>query len=462
MSFSLKLRHSTGVRSSLTYAGLFAAYALVVTALVYWFVADYQKRQADAEVAAELAELTALAGRQGIDALAATVSARTSEATEASDEVYLLLDRNGRTLAGSLGATGYGAIAEEGDIPIQPAMGGEAHAIHLRATRLPGGERLIVGRDTHVGRESLELALGIFVAGSAAALLVAGVGGIVASRRMQRRVEAFARSTLAVMEGDMARRVPLLGREDDLDRLALAVNAMLERIQRLMENLQQVTDDIAHDLRKPLIHLRQRLEAMQRRSLAPHERPDAIDLALADIDSLLETFGAMLRISQIESGSRRAGFKPVDLRALLESVAETYAAVAEDHGDTLHLLLADAPRPVTGDAELITQMLVNLVENALCHCPRGTSIRLSLGAHGDGGAVVAVADDGPGVPVAERDKVFRRFYRLEPSRNRPGNGLGLSLVAAVAELHGVGIALEDNRPGLRAVLRFPPATSRRS
>lgn len=459
MSSSLKLLRSAGVRSFLSYAGLFAACSLVATVLAYWFVADYQQRQAAVDVAAELEELTALAGRQGIGALTATVSARTSEA---GDEVYLLLDRNGRTLAGSLGATGHAAIAEEGDIPIQPALDREAHAIHLGAARLPGGERLLVGRDTYVGQESLELTLEVFVAGLAAALLVAGAGGIVASRRMQRRVEAFARSTLAVMEGDMARRVPLLGREDELDHVALAVNAMLERIQRLMENLRQVTDDIAHDLRKPLIHLRQRLEAMQRPALESEDHSGAIGLALADIDSLLETFGAMLRISQIESGSRRAGFRPVDLRALLESLAETYTAVAEDRGDTLRLSLAGAPGPVIGDAELITQMLVNLIENALCHGPRGTSIRLSLDEQGDGGAVVAVADDGPGIPAAEREKVFRRFYRLEPSRNRPGNGLGLSLVAAVAELHGVGVALEDNRPGLRVVLSFPPVPGRRS
>jgi signal transduction histidine kinase len=246
--------------------------------------------------------------------------------------------------------------------------------------------------------------------------------------------------------------VPVRGSDDDLDRLALTFNRMLDRIAGLMESLRQVSSDVAHDLRTPLTRLRQRLEA----GLAdPRDRGAALEGALTDLDSILDTFAALLRIAQIESGARRAAFRPCDLAALAQTVTEAFAPSAEDNHQSLSLI-AEGPVLVDGDAELLTQMLVNLVENALRHA--GPRARITVTAARLGrAAVLSVKDDGPGVPEADRERLFDRFYRLERSRSTPGSGLGLALVAAVAKLHGAEVALLPAQPGLEARVSFPEA-----
>ena len=224
-------------------------------------------------------------------------------------------------------------------------------------------------------------------------------------------------------------------------------------IQHLTEGLRQVSSDIAHDLRTPLSRLRQVLEAASRADTSPIELRAAVEQAIAQTDAILETFGALLRIAQIEAGAGRSGFACFDLSALLRSLVETYEPVAEDAGHRLEARIEDGIN-IRGDRELLTQMLANLIENSLRHTPSGTRLEATLErAAGDVRAVLA--DNGPGIPEAAREKVFRRFFRLEASRSSPGSGLGLSLVAAVASLHAVGIELADNAPGLRVTLRFP-------
>jgi signal transduction histidine kinase len=220
-----------------------------------------------------------------------------------------------------------------------------------------------------------------------------------------------------------------------------------------MESLRQVSSSIAHDLRTPLSRLRQYLEDVRLFAGGPGELQSAIDQAIAESDTLLSTFSALLRISQVESKSRRSGFKTVYLSGLFEKIAEAYAPVIEEAGKTLRSRIA-AGASLTGDEELLTQMLANLVENAIKHTPTGAAISLTL-EENSSLLVGCVADSGPGIPEPERKRVFERFYRLDRSRTTPGSGLGLSLVAAVADLHGIAVTLEDNRPGLRAVLQFP-------
>jgi signal transduction histidine kinase len=242
------------------------------------------------------------------------------------------------------------------------------------------------------------------------------------------------------------------GSDDDLDRLALTFNRMLDRISALMESLKQVSNDIAHDMRTPLTRLRQKLEA----GLAePRAQDEPLEGVLSDLDSILDTFAALLRIAQIESGARRAAFRPCELAALALTVTEAFAPSAEDQHQSLTLSV-EVSAVVDGDTELLTQMLVNLVENALRHA--GPSARIVVKVAGAGrGAVLSVADDGPGVPEAERERLFDRFYRLERSRSTPGSGLGLALVAAVAKLHGAEVALASRDPGLEVRVSFPEA-----
>jgi signal transduction histidine kinase len=256
----------------------------------------------------------------------------------------------------------------------------------------------------------------------------------------------------AIIEGDLARRIPEQGSDDDLDRVAATFNRMLDRIAGLMETLRQVSDDIAHDLRTPLTRLRQRLEASLTLQ-TPGERAEAIGGALADMDAILETFAGLLRIAQIESGARRTAFRPLDLALLARTVVEAFAPSAEDSGQAL-TLEGDGPLIIEGDPELLTQMLVNLVDNALRHAGAGAEIRVRTVSQGSE-VVASVIDNGPGVPEGERARVFDRFYRLERNRSTPGSGLGLALVLAIARLHGASVSLADAGPGLevRVTLR---------
>ena len=220
----------------------------------------------------------------------------------------------------------------------------------------------------------------------------------------------------------------------------------------LMEGLKQVSNDIAHDLRTPLSRLKQRLEEVRSEANSIEEYKEAVDQAIQDADIALSTFGALLRIAQIESGTRRANFSDVDLSSLLANLATTYSAVAEDMGKTL-VSSIEPNIHVRGDRELLTQLFVNLIENALRHTPSGATVSISLALR-EGGPIAEVSDTGPGIPESERANVFKRFYRLDRSRSTPGAGLGLALVAAVAELHTARIELLDNEPGLKVAVNF--------
>lgn len=325
---------------------------------------------------------------------------------------------------------------------------GEATRVFVMA--LPNGSRLLVGDDVERMSAVDDVVLRGFAAAFAGVLVIGTVGGLALSRAVHRRLADISGTAEAIIDGDLTRRVPMRGSGDDLDRLAATINRMLDRISALMESLRQVSNDIAHDLRTPLTRLRQRLEL--------DSRGGALEPALQDLDAILETFAALLRIAQIEGGARRAGFQRVDLAAIAATVCEAFTPSAEEGGRTL-TLETEAPAETIGDRELLTQALANLVENGLIHTPVGARLRIVVRGLAEGGAAVSVIDDGPGVPAAERDRVFDRFYRLERSRSTPGNGLGLALVAAVARLHEARLDLLDAQPGLEARLSFAPAGS---
>jgi signal transduction histidine kinase len=240
------------------------------------------------------------------------------------------------------------------------------------------------------------------------------------------------------------------GTNDEIDQLVTSLNAMLDRIQTLMTGLRQVSNDIAHDLRTPLGRLRQRLEDARERATTTGEYATATDDAIAEADSLLEIFSALLRIAQIEAGAQKSAFAELDFSAVMRSVGEAYAPAVEDSQHRLDIAVEDGVM-LTGDRQLLAQMISNLVENALHHTPPGSAVRLSLRRTAKG-FEAEVADNGPGVPEAERDKVLDRFYRLDRSRSTAGSGLGLALVKAIATLHGLSLRLEDGKPGLRVVI----------
>jgi signal transduction histidine kinase len=345
-----------------------------------------------------------------------------------------------------------GLAAPAGWSDQQLMVDGKVERLRVFVRELPGGYRLLAGdRSGRIEALIRRILRGFFLA-FAAILAVGAAGAFALSRAVQRRLAAISGTAQAIIDGDMGRRVPVSAGDDDLTQLAATINRMLDRIAGLMDSLRQVSSDIAHDLRTPLNRLRQRLELAARNARDPVHRTE-IDGALRDVDAILATFAAILRIAEVEAGGRRAAFRRLDLQTLAKAVAEDFAPAAEDGG---HVLVLESTRPVwiEGDGDLLTQMIVNLVENALRHTPPGCTVRLSA-RHTAEGAELRVVDDGPGVPAAERERLFDRFYRLERSRSTPGSGLGLALVQAVARLHRGEVSLRDQSRGLEARVVIP-------
>jgi signal transduction histidine kinase len=282
------------------------------------------------------------------------------------------------------------------------------------------------------------------------ALGIGLIGGTVMSRNLLRRVEQVNRTSERVMTGNLSDRVPLHGTRDEFDQLAANLNRMLDQIERLMTAMREVTDDVAHDLRTPLSRLRARLErALVNPSAGMSE---AIRAAIDEADRLLATFNALLRIAELESGTHLDQTAPIDLSEVARSAAELYEPVAEEKGFTVSVVAEPGVR-ISGDWHLLSQALANLLDNALKYAGGG-EIELRV-FNENRQAILEVADQGPGIPEADRQSVLDRFVRLEPSRTTPGNGLGLSLVRAIARRHDGSATLEDNRPGLRVRLQFP-------
>jgi signal transduction histidine kinase len=284
-------------------------------------------------------------------------------------------------------------------------------------------------------------------------LLLGLSGGALMSRNMLARLESINRTSAEIIDGDLSRRVPVGTAHDEFDALAENLNAMLDRIERLMKGVREVTDSVAHDLRTPLTRLRNRLETTLRHSDPAGTQTPEIEAAVAETDQLITTFNALLLIAEADAGVARGEMGPIDLAPIVEDIAELYGPLAEEKEVTLRIAPAGATR-IDGNRSLISQALANLVDNAIKYTPSGGVVTVTA-SETPGGVELRVADSGPGIPEAERARVVERFVRLDASRSAPGTGLGLSLVAAVARLHEARLLLEDNKPGLRAVIRFP-------
>ncbi len=285
------------------------------------------------------------------------------------------------------------------------------------------------------------------------ALIALGGGGLL-GMRAQRRLNAIGRTMEKVAAGDLASRVPRDGRKNDIDQLAAQLNQALNHLQATVEGIRQVSVDIAHDLKTPLSRLKIRLLEAQARAIHGEAVSEELEAALAQVDHLNATFEALLRIARLEGGACEARFECIYLNEITATLHEIYAEVAEDAKMTLETARSTKRSSVHGDRELLIQLGANLIENALRHCPPGTRITLGIEMHGKSPALV-VRDNGPGIPTEERERVLRRFYRLDKSRSHPGSGLGLSLVKAIAGFHGARLVLEDAHPGLKVSVQFP-------
>ncbi len=443
---------SAGARLALGYAGLFGLSALILIVVLWSTTLRLLNGQVDAAIQADALGLYERWKEGGAPALLSTINERLNGNID-DDAIYLVIDQQGRTVTGNLSAW-PAQVAEAGPIyELRVRRHGVESLARLHRFPLPGGFALLIGRDVQ-SRAALRDLLTDTLAW---ALLLIGAlsiaGGIIVQRMFRRMLAHVSETAAAISAGDLSPRVRLSGRGDEFDRLAETINDMLDRIGRLMDGVREVSNAIAHDLRTPITRARARLEDAANHADDPAEQHSAIQRAIADLDGITAVFQALLRISEIEAGARRSAFTTLDLVPLLEDLAELYLAVAEERGLTLTVQTA-GPLRIRGDRELIQQAMANLLDNALKFSPAGGAVHLA-GGRTAAEVSLSVTDQGPGIPAADVSRAMERFYRGETARSTPGFGLGLTLVRAVAQLHGGMITLAEARPGLRAVLTLP-------
>jgi len=456
----MRVLRSAGVRLALAYGGLFGISALALVLFLWWAITALLTNQVDAAIRADAQGLAERWQDGGPAALLATIQSRLAANVD-PDAIYLVLDPSGRSVVGNLGS--WPAEVQSVGSTYEIAVQREGHTSLARLHRfeLPGGYALLVGRDVQA-RVALR---GLLTETLAWALLLGAalgtLGGLAVRRLFRRMLGGVAATAAAIHSGDLGQRVRLSGRGDEFDQVAAGINDMLDRIAILMDGVRQVGNAIAHDLRTPITRARARLEDAATHSASAADLQAAVERAVTDLDGITTIFQALLRIAEVEAGARRSAFAAVDAAPLLAGMAELYGAAAEEHGLRLTLQAPEA-LPLHGDAELIGQAVANLLDNAIKFSPPGGAVTLA-GERAGAAVQVTVTDTGPGILPADHVRAAERFFRGEAARHTPGFGLGLTLVQAVAHLHGGTLALADNAPGLRAVLTLgtssPPGIS---
>jgi signal transduction histidine kinase len=436
----IAFHHSSAVRLAAIFFLLFTCTVAVAFAATYWMVRGEAVARLRSDLAARADLLVARMAREPADVALSDPS---------GSRVGALFDAYGRLLAGRPGLQpliGWREIPAA-DAHLDEVGDDRSESVLLFGRRLGDGI-LVVGEGMHVSEDIGEALLTGLLSSLSFVAFVGFAGAIIIAWRVDRRLRCTEEALTAYAAGKMSRRLPVTGSHDELDRMALAVNTVLDRVAGLVETIRQVTTDAAHDLKTPMTRLRHRLAEAE--GAADAEVKAIVGAAAADAEQIVATFDALLRIAQIEAGARRERFADVNLSEVLETIADAYAPDAEQSGQRLKATVA-AGLHVTGDRELLTQAFANLVENAIRHAGKGAQIRVTGDAKG-ASVEAGVADTGPGVPAKERERVLRRFVRLEASRSTQGTGLGLTLVGAVADLHGATLVLRDNEPGLRVTL----------
>ncbi len=452
-----KLFRTTAFKLSLAYLLVFAIGAGLVIGRVAWNVKGLIDEQIGKTIEAEINGLSEQYNQGGIRRLVFVIEQRIRQP---GASLYLVTSFAGQTITGNIADVQPGALDRPGLTETDYRRPGDSAAEHRALARifvLPGGFRLLVGRDLG-DRETLRNVMSRALFTSLAWLVLIGtLGGLFVARRVLHRVDAISESAGRIMKGDLTQRIPLTGSNDELDRLAVNLNAMLERIAELMAGLKEVSDNIAHDLKTPLTRLRNGAEQALRSAQSPDEYRAALEQMIDESDGLIRIFNALLMIARLEAGQSGADMAAFDLADVTRDVGELYEPLAEEQGVALSIE-TDTDLQMIGNRELIGQAAANLIDNALKYgLGEGSApgaVRVAARRMG-GRAEIIVSDRGPGILPADRGRVLDRFVRLEGARSRPGSGLGLSMALAIARLHGGDMRIEDNEPGLRVVLSLP-------
>lgn len=452
-----KLFRTTAFKLSLAYLIVFAIGAGLVLGRVAWNVKGLMDDQINSTIEAEIKGLSEQYGQGGIRRLVFVVEQRIRQP---GASLYLVTNPNGQAIAGNVIELQPGALEREGVIETTYRRDDDRTTNHQHRALaqiffLPGGFRLLVGRDLG-DRENLRHVMAHALFTSLAWLVLIGtLGGLFVARRVLQRVDAISASAHEIMKGDLARRLPLSGSNDELDRLAVNLNAMLERIDELMTGLKDVSDNIAHDLKTPLTRLRNNADAALGKSASTEVMQQALERVIDEADGLIRIFNALLTIARLEAGQAGGEMKLCDPAEILADVVELYEPLAED--ENAHIAVdAQTGLQIKANRELIGQALANLIDNAVKYGLSETAREIVAQVKLVGAKVeISIADHGGGIAVSDRARVTDRFVRLEGSRSRPGSGLGLSMAQAILKLHGGDLRIEDNAPGLRVVLALP-------
>jgi len=453
---SKTVRSSSTLKLAFIYVIAFCAAIFVLLGYVYWSTVTYLYEISDRAISVESTLLTKAYEAGGRDGLVRLINRRLTDA-HFNDWAYLLVDHAFDYVAGNLKSWPASLHGDEGWSTLAPLdwQSEAARRLPVRVTHqlLPDGHHLLVGRDIEdLDRFSESVTIGLASA-AIIFLILAAAAGISTSRRSVARIEAINATSREIMRSGLGERIPLRGTGDEWDGLAENLNSMLDRIEELVETNRQVSDNVAHDLRTPLTRMRGRLERACNQQLDLSHYRFLVNDTISDLDEILTTFSSLLRISQIEARDRTAAFRDTDLSEIVREVVELFEPTAEERVVRLQLSAGETVS-VFGDRDLLFDAISNLVDNAIKHGGDRGEVKIAVARCADG-PVLSISDRGPGIPIEERNHVLRRFYRLERSRNQPGNGLGLSLVAAVANLHNAQIVMADNSPGLKIELHFP-------
>jgi Signal transduction histidine kinase len=455
------------VRLTATFITIFSVFAILLMAFIGWQSSVQIQRQQTNDIDREVRLFQRIEANQGIRALAFALN-RVS--TQPGPGLYFLGDASGLYLLGNVADIPPDVLIDPGVYsfdyerpnpwfednanPDAPRRTGVAV---VRSVELSNGMRLVVGRDVVERRGYSAIILQSFLVGVAGIIVFSLIAGGITARRVLRRIDTIRDTSTKIMSGNLSERVPITRRNDEFDGLATNLNAMLDRIEQLLQGLKEVTDNVAHDLKTPLTRLRNKAEAALRDTASEASREEALEAVIVESDRLIQTFNALLMIARVEAGAPSGVLSEINVSEIASDVAELYGPVAEDAGIEVIDRVAPDVR-LKANRELIGQAMVNLLENAVKYArpEDGGSGRIVVELQRDANLVrIVVADNGPGIPEAERKRVLERFVRLEESRSEPGSGLGLALVNAVARLHDGQFRIEDNAPGVRAVLELP-------
>lgn len=465
--FSQIWRTST-VRLTATFILIFVLFAILLLAFITWQSSVQIQRKQTEDIDREVSQLQRIERTQGIRALAFAVDRLSGRP---GPGVYFLGDATGQYLLGNITQMPVEPLREPGVYsfnyqPVSPLNNNDddmrpprpGYAV-VRSVKLSNGMVLVVGRDVVERRGYSAIIVQSFLAGVIGIVLFSIVAGGITARRVLRRIDAIRDTSTKIMSGNLSERVPITKRNDEFDGLATNLNAMLDRIEQLLQGLKEVTDNVAHDLKTPLTRLRNQAEAALRDGASDQTRQQALTTTIAESDRLIQTFNALLMIARAEAGAPSGALVDVDVSAVVADIAELYGPVAEDEGIVISTAIAPGLH-MHANRELIGQAMVNLLENAIKYAKplAGPGGRISIGLRQENNRIIIdVADNGPGIPPKDRKRVLERFVRLEESRTETGSGLGLALVDAVTRLHGGRFGIEDNGPGVRAIMNLPGA-----